>query len=87
MIINLILWLIVGAVAGWAANYVVTKDTSFNIADLVVGVIGALIGGWGYTLLTGATTTLFSLVGFIAAVIGAIVVAFAYKWFTGRKTA
>lgn len=87
MIINLILWLIVGAIAGWVANYVVAKDKSFNIADLVVGVIGALIGGWGYTLITGTTTTLFSLVGFIAAVIGGIVVAFAYKWFTSRKTA
>jgi uncharacterized membrane protein YeaQ/YmgE (transglycosylase-associated protein family) len=86
MIINLILWLIVGALVGWIANYIISKDTKLNIADLVVGIVGALLGGWGYTMLTGAAADLFSIPGFVAAVIGALIVAFAYKWFTSRKS-
>jgi uncharacterized membrane protein YeaQ/YmgE (transglycosylase-associated protein family) len=43
---SLIIWLIVGAVAGWLAGMVVKGGGFGLIGDIVVGIIGALIAGW-----------------------------------------
>ena len=42
----LIIWLIVGAVAGWLAGMVVKGGTYGLIGNIIVGVIGGLIAGW-----------------------------------------
>ena len=43
---TLIIWLIVGAVAGWLAGMVVKGGGFGLIGDIVVGIVGALIAGW-----------------------------------------
>ena len=43
---SLIIWLIVGAVAGWLAGMVVKGGGFGLIGDIIVGIIGALIAGW-----------------------------------------
>ena len=43
---NLIIWLIVGVVAGWLAGTLVKGGGFGLIGDIVVGIIGAFIGGW-----------------------------------------
>jgi uncharacterized membrane protein YeaQ/YmgE (transglycosylase-associated protein family) len=43
---SIIVWLIVGAVAGWLAGMVVKGGGFGLIGDIVVGIIGALIAGW-----------------------------------------
>ena len=46
MLESLIIWLIVGAIAGWLAGMVV-KGAGFGlVGDIVVGIIGAVIAGW-----------------------------------------
>jgi uncharacterized membrane protein YeaQ/YmgE (transglycosylase-associated protein family) len=53
--VTLILWLVIGAVAGWLAG-VIMKGGSFGlVGDIVVGILGAFIAGWlfprlGFTL-------------------------------------
>ena len=42
----LIIWLIVGAVAGWLAGMVVKGGGYGLIGDIIVGIIGGLIAGW-----------------------------------------
>jgi len=42
----LIIWLIVGAIAGWLAGQVVKGGGFGLIGDIVVGIVGALIAGW-----------------------------------------
>jgi uncharacterized membrane protein YeaQ/YmgE (transglycosylase-associated protein family) len=42
----LIIWLIVGAIAGWLAGMVVKGGGYGLIGDIVVGIVGALIAGW-----------------------------------------
>ena len=42
----LIIWLIVGAIAGWLAGMVVKGGGYGLIGDIVIGIIGALIAGW-----------------------------------------
>jgi len=43
---NFIIWLIVGAIAGWAAGMVVKGGGFGLIGDIIVGIIGAFIAGW-----------------------------------------
>jgi len=46
MIESIIIWLIVGAIAGWLAGLVV-KGAGFGlVGDIIVGIIGAVIAGW-----------------------------------------
>jgi uncharacterized membrane protein YeaQ/YmgE (transglycosylase-associated protein family) len=42
----LLIWLVVGAIAGWAAGQVVTGGGFGLLGDIVVGIIGAIIAGW-----------------------------------------
>ncbi len=43
---SLIIWLVVGAIAGWLAGTLVKGGGFGLIGDIVVGIIGAFIGGW-----------------------------------------
>jgi uncharacterized membrane protein YeaQ/YmgE (transglycosylase-associated protein family) len=43
---SLIIWLLVGAIAGWLAGMVVKGGGYGLIGDIVVGIVGALIAGW-----------------------------------------
>ena len=43
---SIIIWLIVGAVAGWLAGQVVKGGGFGLVGDIVVGIIGAVVGGW-----------------------------------------
>ena len=46
MLTGIIIWLIVGAIAGWAAGQVVRGGGFGLIGDIIVGIIGAVIAGW-----------------------------------------
>jgi uncharacterized membrane protein YeaQ/YmgE (transglycosylase-associated protein family) len=43
---TLIIWLVVGAVAGWLASTIVSGGGLGLVGDIVVGILGAFIGGW-----------------------------------------
>ncbi|HEX4407667.1 MAG TPA: GlsB/YeaQ/YmgE family stress response membrane protein [Xanthobacteraceae bacterium] len=43
---GIIIWLIVGAIAGWLAGMVVKGGGFGLIGDIIVGIVGALIAGW-----------------------------------------
>jgi len=44
--VSIIIWLIIGAVAGWLAGQVVKGGGFGLVGDIVVGIIGAVVGGW-----------------------------------------
>jgi uncharacterized membrane protein YeaQ/YmgE (transglycosylase-associated protein family) len=65
---GIIVWLIIGAIAGWIAGALVRGGGFGLIGDIVIGNIGALIGGW----LAGALgITIGS--GFIASIVTAVI--------------
>lgn len=44
---SIIIWIIVGALAGWIASMIMKTDAQMGaLANIVVGIIGAFIGGW-----------------------------------------
>ena len=65
---SIIIWLIVGAIAGWLAGMVVRGGGFGLIGDIVVGIIGAVIAGWLLPRLG-----IFIGGGFIAAIIDAFI--------------
>jgi uncharacterized membrane protein YeaQ/YmgE (transglycosylase-associated protein family) len=74
MILNIILWIIFGALAGWIASIIMrTNQEQGGVANVVVGILGAIIGGWIARAVNGQTYSSFSLGGLIVAIIGAIV--------------
>ena len=68
MVESFIIWIIVGAIAGWLAGMVVKGGGFGLIGDIVVGIIGAIIAGWLLPQLGIVIGT-----GFIAAVIDAFI--------------
>ena len=44
---SLIIWLVVGGLAGWVASMIMKTDAQMGlVANVVVGIVGALLGGW-----------------------------------------
>jgi uncharacterized membrane protein YeaQ/YmgE (transglycosylase-associated protein family) len=74
MVLNIILWVIFGALAGWIASKIMNTDAEQGaFANIIIGIIGALIGGWLARVLFGITVSTFSIGGLIIAIVGAII--------------
>ena len=74
MIMNLIIWLIFGAVAGWVASLIMhTNAQQGAVANIVVGILGAFLGGFISRALGGPGVDAgFNLMSLIIAIIGAV---------------
>lgn len=74
MILNIILWVLFGALAGWIASLIMrTNAEQGAVGNIIIGIIGAVIGGWIARTLTGNDITGFNLASLVIAVIGAVV--------------
>ncbi len=73
---GIIIWLIVGGIVGWLASLIMRTDAQQGIIlNIVVGIIGALIGGWliGPLLGSGSINEGFSIMSVVVSLIGAII--------------
>lgn len=80
---NILIWLIVGGILGWLASKVMHTDGQQGlILNIVVGIVGALIGGWLLSPMLGAGTinqNNFSLPALLVSFIGAILLLAVYN--------
>jgi uncharacterized membrane protein YeaQ/YmgE (transglycosylase-associated protein family) len=74
---NILIWLVVGGVIGWLASLMMRTDAQQGILlNVVVGIVGALLGGWLISPLIGAGTVNsgdFSLAGLGVSFLGAVI--------------
>jgi len=86
-LVNILAWIIVGGIAGWLASLVVQGTGMGIVGDIIVGIVGALIGGFVLSLLLPGTFgfTGFNLGSLIVAFIGAVILLFIVKLFTGSR--
>jgi uncharacterized membrane protein YeaQ/YmgE (transglycosylase-associated protein family) len=74
MLSNLIFWILLGALAGWIASMVMGRNAQMGaLANIIVGIIGAVIGGFVMNSLGGPGVTGFNIYSILVAVGGAIV--------------
>ncbi len=74
---NFILWIIFGALAGWIASIIMGKNKQMGaIANIVVGIVGAFIGGWIMSFFGAQGVTGFNLPSLLVAIGGAVVLLF-----------
>ena len=83
---GLLSWIVVGAIAGWLSGQVM-KGRGFGLlGDIIVGVVGGLIGGFLADVLFKAPNAVngFNLTSILVAFLGAIVLLFVARLFQGR---
>lgn len=77
MLENLIAWIIFGAIAGWVASIIMRTNHEMGAGmNILVGIIGAFIGGFISRLLGGPSVSGFSVGSLIVAIFGAVVLLF-----------
>lgn len=77
-------WLILGLISGFIASKIVNKSGDGVILDIVLGIVGAVVGGFLFSLVGATPVTGFNLYSMFVAVIGAIVVLVIYHAIVGR---
>ncbi len=86
---DVIAWIIMGALVGWIASKIVgTNAKQGGLANIVVGIIGAFVGGFVMHLFSksGANASdAFSWRSFFVALLGAVIVLFIYRALTKGK--
>jgi uncharacterized membrane protein YeaQ/YmgE (transglycosylase-associated protein family) len=71
---SIIAWILLGGVAGWLASLVMNTDGSQGIVlNVVVGIVGAFLGGFAFNFFGGAGVTGFNFYSLFVAVIGAVI--------------
>jgi uncharacterized membrane protein YeaQ/YmgE (transglycosylase-associated protein family) len=78
-------WIILGLIAGFIASKLVNKHGEGMVLDIVLGVIGAVVGGWLFSVFGMARVSGLNLYSLLVAVVGAVVVLFVYHAITGRS--
>jgi len=83
---TILIWIVVGAIAGWLAGLLVNKETGLSVRDIIVGIIGAFIGGFLYNQFgaVGAVTGI-NFTSILVALVGAVVLLLIIRLVTGAK--
>jgi uncharacterized membrane protein YeaQ/YmgE (transglycosylase-associated protein family) len=69
---GIILWIIFGALVGWIASAIM-KSNDGVVMDIVIGIVGAVIGGWLMGFFGQSGVTGFNIYSFLVALLGAVV--------------
>lgn len=75
---SFVVWIILGLVAGFVASKIVNKRGGGLILDIVLGIVGALVGGYLFSAFGASGVTGLNVYSFVVAVVGAIVVLVVY---------
>ncbi len=82
---SILAWIVLGLVAGFIASKLVNRSGGSLVLDLVLGIVGALVGGFLFNQFGSAGVTGFNLYSLLVATIGAVVVLFIYHLVAGRR--
>jgi len=77
-IMSIFAWIILGLIAGFIGSKIVNKRGEGLVLDLVLGIVGAIAGGWLFNMFGASGVTGLNLYSLLVAVVGAIVVLVVY---------
>ena len=81
---SIIAWLVLGLIAGFIASKI-SSGSGQGLIDIVLGVVGAFVGGFLFSVVGAAPVTGFNIYSMIVAIIGAVVVLWLYRLVAGRR--
>jgi uncharacterized membrane protein YeaQ/YmgE (transglycosylase-associated protein family) len=84
---GIISWIILGLIAGFIGSKIVDRQGQGFWLDIVLGIIGALVGGFLFDMFGASGVTGLNIYSMIVAVVGAVVVLVIYNAITGRRRA
>jgi uncharacterized membrane protein YeaQ/YmgE (transglycosylase-associated protein family) len=83
---NILVWIIFGAIAGWIASIVMGRNKKMGaIANIIVGIVGAFIGGYIMDFFGAEGVTGFNIYSLLVAIAGAVVLLWFVGLFSRRK--
>ena len=71
-------WIVLGLIAGFLGSRIVNKQGEGMVRDIILGIVGALVGGWVFTKFGAAGVSGLNLYSLLVAVVGAVIVLVAY---------
>lgn len=83
---SIIAWIFLGLIAGFIASKIVNKQGEGIILDIVLGIVGAFVGGWLFSFFGAEGVSGFNIYSMVVAVIGAVVVLVVYHAVFGPRT-
>lgn len=78
-ITNILLWCIVGALAGWIASMIM-KSRGGLVRNIIIGIVGSFFGGWIASLIGIGASSPFSIGGIAIAIVGSCLLIFIGKY-------
>jgi uncharacterized membrane protein YeaQ/YmgE (transglycosylase-associated protein family) len=78
-------WLVLGLISGFIASKLVNKSGEGVLLDIVLGIVGAVVGGWLFNALGHSGVTGFNIYSMFVAVVGAVVVLVVYHALFRRR--
>jgi uncharacterized membrane protein YeaQ/YmgE (transglycosylase-associated protein family) len=84
---GIISWIILGLIAGFIGSKIVDRQGQGFWLDIALGVVGALVGGFLFSLFGASGVTGLNIYSMIVAVVGAIAVMLIYNTLSGRRRA
>jgi len=82
---SFIAWLVLGLIAGFSASKIVNKQGEGLLLDIVLGVVGAELGGWLFSLFGMSRVTGLNVYSLLVAVIGAVILLLIYHQLIRRR--
>jgi uncharacterized membrane protein YeaQ/YmgE (transglycosylase-associated protein family) len=82
---SIIGWIVLGIIAGWIGSNIVDNGGKGPLLDMVLGIVGAVVGGAIFSALGAVPVTGFNLYSVFIAVIGSVVVLVIYHALLGRR--
>jgi uncharacterized membrane protein YeaQ/YmgE (transglycosylase-associated protein family) len=83
---SIIAWIVLGLIAGFIGSKIVNKSGEGVFLDVILGVVGAVVGGWLFSAFGMSRVTGLNIYSLLVAIVGAVVVLFVYHALTGRRT-
>lgn len=80
-------WIVLGAIAGWIGSLIVNRTGEGLFRDIILGIVGGLVGGWIFVAAGSSGVTGFNLWSLFVAVVGAVVLLVVYHAVFGRAKA
>jgi len=75
---SILTWIILGLIAGFIASKIVNKSGEGLVLDIVLGIVGAVVGGWLFNQFGAAGVTGFNIYSVLVAVVGAVLLLVVY---------